>query len=84
MFIHHIKHPINIRITQEPIQNRMESYKIPIKTNGVLHPITRKVQYGCNGSQTPMKFEVIRVLAPVKQVILLFSKVEDNELRNPK
>ena len=38
----------------------------------------------CKGFQAPVKLDVIRELAPVKQVVALFSKVEDSEFGNPK
>ena len=38
----------------------------------------------CKGFQAPVKLEVVRELAPVKQVVVLFSKEEDSEFENPK
>ena len=38
----------------------------------------------CKGYQAPVKLEVVRELAPVKQVVVLFSKKEDSEFENPK
>ena len=38
----------------------------------------------CKGFQAPVKLEVIRELAPVKQMVILFFKEEDSEFGNPK
>ena len=56
-----------------------------VKFRKVVKVLLTPVKLGwCKRFQAPVKLEVIRELAPVKQVVVLFSKEEDSEFGNPK